>query len=63
MGYRVKVQKVQRPTSRSFYVNLPIAVAESMDVEKGEQFEWQVVDKDTLTFTRIKSKTSSEIKS
>lgn len=59
MGYRVKVQKVERPTSRSFYVNLPIAVAESMDVEKGEAFEWQVVDKNTLMFTRIQSDKSS----
>jgi hypothetical protein len=40
-------------------VNLPIAVAESMDVEKGEAFEWQVVDKNTLMFTRIQSDKSS----
>ena len=41
MGYRVKVQKVERPTNRSFYVNLPVALAESMGVRKGETYEWQ----------------------
>lgn len=53
MGYRVKIQKVQRPSNRSFYLNFPMALAEALGVEKGETFEWTVVDRDTLIVKRI----------
>jgi len=54
MGYPVKVQKVERPTNRSYYVNFPVALAEAMDLEKGESFEWAIEDKNTLVFRRLK---------
>ena len=37
MGYPVKLQKVERPTNRSFYVNLPAAVADAIQLDKGEE--------------------------
>ena len=36
MGYNVKIQKVERPTNTSFYVNFPAAIAEAAEVHKGE---------------------------
>ena len=57
MGYRVKIQKVERPTNRSFYVNLPVAVAEALNIEKGEDYEWLIEDKNTLVLSRVKKKT------
>jgi len=54
MGYRIKVQKVERPTNTSFYINLPAALAESMQVEKGETMEWFVEDRDTFVLKRMK---------
>ena len=39
MGYLTKIQKVERPTNQSFYVNLPSALAQAMGIEKGESFE------------------------
>ena len=54
MGYRVKVQKVERPTNTSFYINLPAALAESMQVAKGETLEWFVEDRDTFVLKRTK---------
>ncbi len=54
MGYKIKVQKVERPTNNSYYVNLPVALAEAIEVQKGEIFEWIVEDKNTLKFVRIK---------
>lgn len=54
MGYRIKIQKVERPTNRSFYLNFPVALAEAMDVIKGEEFEWIVEDINTLVLQRIK---------
>lgn len=52
MGYPVKVQKVERPTNKSYYVNFPVALAEAMGLEKGEDFEWAIEDKNTLVFRR-----------
>jgi len=54
MGYRVKIQKVERPSNRSFYLNFPMALAEALDVKKGEIFEWSVKDRNTLIIKRIK---------
>jgi len=53
MGYKIKVQKVTRPTNKSFYVNLPAALAEAINVEKGEEFEWFIDDRNTLILKRI----------
>jgi antitoxin component of MazEF toxin-antitoxin module len=58
MGYKVKIQKVDRPTNRSYYVNLPVALAESIDVEKGEEFEWIVEDRNTLVLQRSEPRPS-----
>ncbi len=54
MGYIVKIQKVQRPTNKSFYINFPAAIAESVNVEKGEEFEWLIEDRNTFVLKRIK---------
>ena len=53
MGYKVKIQKVQRPTNNSFYLNMPAAIAEALNIEKGEQFEWTIEDKNTLVLKRV----------
>jgi hypothetical protein len=52
MGYLVKIQKVDRPTNRSFYVNLPVVMAEALAIEKGEEFDWMIEDKNTLVLIR-----------
>jgi hypothetical protein len=49
-GYRVKMQKVECPTNRSFYVNFPVALAQAMNLKKGEEFDWIFEDKNTLIF-------------
>jgi antitoxin component of MazEF toxin-antitoxin module len=54
MGYLTKIQRVDRPTNQSFYVNLPTAVAQAIEVEKGEEFEWVVEDKNLLLLKRVK---------
>jgi len=53
MGYKIKIQKVQRPTNKSFYVNMPAAIAEALSIEKGEEFEWCIEDKNTLVLKRV----------
>ena len=61
-GYEIKVQKVERPTNRSYYINLPVALAEAIGVEKGEAFLWHVEDKNTLIFQRAKPAKNRKIK-
>ena len=56
MGYTVKVQRVERKTTKSYYVNFPAAIAEAMGIEKGEEFEWIIEDKNELTFSRVEKK-------
>jgi antitoxin component of MazEF toxin-antitoxin module len=53
MGYRVKLQKVERPTNKSYYLNFPAAIAEALGAEKGEEFEWEIEDKNTLVLRRV----------
>jgi len=55
MGYQVKIQKVERPTNNSFYINFPLAIAESVKIEKGELFEWFVEDRNTFVLKRMKN--------
>jgi len=55
MGYKVKIQRVERGNTKSFYVNFPAAIAESTRISKGEEMEWIVDDRDTFVLKRIKS--------
>ena len=56
MGYKVKIQKVQRPTNKSYYVNMPAAIAEAIGLEKGEEMEWEIEDKNLLVLKRMQLK-------
>jgi hypothetical protein len=53
MGYKVKIQRVDRGKTKSFYVNFPAAVAESADIVKGEEMEWVIEDKDNFILKRV----------
>jgi len=61
VGYVVKIQRVERPTNKSFYINFPAAIAESANVEKGEEFEWLIEDRNTFVLKR-KKKVDSFVK-
>ena len=54
MGYKVKIQRVERGNTKSFYVNFPAAVAEAGQIEKGEELEWLIEDRNTFVLRRIK---------
>lgn len=54
MGYITRMQKVERPTNQSFYINFPSALAQAMEVEKGEEFEWLVENKNLCLLRRCK---------
>jgi hypothetical protein len=47
------MQMVDRGHTRSFYLNFPAALADVMRVEKGEEFEWILEDKNTVWLKRL----------
>jgi len=53
MGYLSKVQVIERAGgTRQFYLMCPAQLAEALEMEKGEEIEWVVEDKHTLTIRR-----------
>lgn len=58
MGYKVKIQRVERGKTSSYYINFPAAIAESCDIEKAEELEWEIEDRNTFVLKRVVKKES-----
>ncbi len=58
MGHKIKIQRVERGRTKSYYINFPAALAEAAQIEKGEEFEWLVEDRNTFLLRRVKPKKS-----
>lgn len=54
MGYKTKIQLIKRKESEQWYVNFPTQVAQVMEFQKGEEFEWVLSDKNSLKLMRSK---------
>jgi antitoxin component of MazEF toxin-antitoxin module len=52
MGYPTKIQLIKRKRSEQFYVNFPAALAQALELSKGEQVEWIVHDKAHMIMAR-----------
>ena len=55
MGYKVKIQKIQRATNKTYYVNFPGAVADAINLEKGEEMEWFIEGRNCFVLKRVKT--------
>jgi len=53
MGHKIKIQRVERGTTKSYYVNFPVALAEAAQIQKGEQLEWLMEDRNTFILRRV----------
>jgi hypothetical protein len=53
MGFPTKIQLIKRTASEQWYVNLPSAVAQAMEFQKGEVVEWVIEDKQRMTLQRV----------
>jgi hypothetical protein len=62
MGYKTKVQLIQRKESQQWYINFPAAVAGAMDFERGETVEWHVIDRTQLLLNRPDAHPAPEVK-
>jgi bifunctional DNA-binding transcriptional regulator/antitoxin component of YhaV-PrlF toxin-antitoxin module len=58
MGYKVRIQRVDRPTNRSFYLNFPSPIADAVNMQKGEELEWFVEDRNTFVVKRVRPRKS-----
>lgn len=54
MGYKTTIQVIKRKKTEQWYVNFPAHVAQVMEFGKGEEFEWTLVDKNTLKLRRLR---------
>jgi len=54
VGYPTKIQRVDRPTNQSFYAIIPVPLAQAFGIDKGEEFEWIIEDRNVLILKRIK---------
>ncbi len=42
MGYPTRIQQIRRKKSSQWYVNVPAALANAMEFQKGEVVEWVI---------------------
>lgn len=52
MGFKTRIQLIQRQASQQFYINFPSACAQMMNFRKGEQVEWEITPKGDLLLKR-----------
>jgi hypothetical protein len=61
MGYLTKVQAIERGKGqRSFYLICPAALAQALEMKKGETIEWVVEDRWTLRIKRIEAQSAQK---
>jgi hypothetical protein len=61
MGYPTKIQLIDRQASQQWYVNFPSAIAQAMEFQKGEVFEWVLQDRRSLLLRRLHPPQSADI--
>ena len=52
MGFKTKVQVIQRRESQQGYINFPSACAQMMNFHKGAVVEWEITDEGRLILRR-----------
>ena len=54
MGYKVKIQLIQRKDSQQWMFNIPSAIGAALELKKGEVIDLTIRDKNHLIVRRIK---------
>ncbi len=61
MGYLTKVQVIERANqTRQYYLICPAPLAQALELEKGEEIDWVVEDRNHLVLRRVR-KTASKL--
>ncbi len=54
MGYLTKVQVIERANqTRQYYFICPAPLAQALELDKGEEIEWAIEDRNTLVIRRV----------
>lgn len=53
MGYKTKVQLIQRKDSQQWLFNIPVAIGAALELKKGECLDLSIKDKNCLIVKRI----------
>lgn len=60
MGYLTKIQVVERANGqRQFYLICPAALAQALEMQKGENIDWVVENKWNIRITRTEARAAS----
>ena len=63
MGYLTKVQVIERANqTRQYYLICPAPLVQTLELEKGEEIDWVVEDRNHLVLRRV-GKTPSKLRS
>lgn len=56
MAYLTKLQVIQRGDhNRQYYLICPVPLATALEMEKGEELEWVIKDRNTFEIRRVQS--------
>ncbi len=56
MAYHSRLQVIQRGgQNRQYYLICPAPLAAALDLEKGEELEWTIKDRNTFEIRRVKA--------
>jgi len=59
MGYLTKVQVIERANqTRQYYLICPAPLAQALELEKGEEIDWVVEDRNHLVLRRVRKAAS-----
>ncbi len=59
MGYITKVQVIERANqTRQYYFICPAPLAQALELDKGEEIDWVVEDRNTLVLRRVQKSES-----
>ena len=62
MGYLTRVQVIERANqTRQYYFICPAPLAQAMELEKGEEIDWVIEDRNHLVLRRVR-KTASKLR-
>lgn len=56
MGFKTKIQLINRKNSQQWYINFPSACAQMMNFRKGEVMEWELTPEGALILRRLEDK-------
>ena len=57
MAYQTKLQVIQRGgQNRQYYLICPAPLAAALEMEKGEELEWVIKDRNTFEIRRVAAK-------